>query len=134
MTMSQSKALTLSPIIPVADMPRSIRFYVEVLGFDVTRKSESYSILTRGGASLHLTLADDQSVLDATRRHFSIYLEVEGIEELWAHVSQFKDRYKIRDLFDREYGMREFHIIDPDGCLVFVGEHIPVPGHPADAA
>jgi len=118
------KAKSLSPIIPIADMRRSIAFYTEVFGFDLVRHSDDYSILTRGGASLHLTRADDRSVLDATRGHTSIYLEVEAIEPLWSHVSQFKDRYKIRDLFDREYGMREFHIIDPDDCLIFVGEQI----------
>jgi catechol 2,3-dioxygenase-like lactoylglutathione lyase family enzyme len=118
------QARTLSPIIPVADMQRSIGFYQEVLAFEVGLHFEEYSILTRGGASLHLTRAADQSVLDATRGHTSIYLEVEAIETLWPHVSQFKDRYKIRDLFDREYGMREFHIIDPDDCLIFVGQQI----------
>lgn len=52
------------------------------------------------------------------------YLEVTGIDSLWPHVSQFKDRHKIRDLFDRDYGMREFHILEPDDCLIFVGEEI----------
>ena len=128
------KAKTLSPIIPVADMQRSIDFYTEVLGFDVAMHSSDYSILTRDGASLHLTRADDQSVLDATRGHTSLYLEVEAIESLWSHVSHFRDRYKVRDLFDREYGMREFHIIDPDDCLIFVGEEIHAPGHSTHVA
>ena len=124
MTTPSYKAKTLSPIVPVADIQRSIGFYTEVLGFDVVRQSSDYSILTRGGASLHLTRAHDPSVLDATRGHTSIYLEVEGIDLLWPHVSHFRDRYKVRDLFEREYGMREFHIIDPDDCLIFVGEQI----------
>lgn len=123
------KAKTLSPIIPIADMQRSIGFYTEVLGFEIAMQSGDYSILTRGGASLHLTRADDQSVLDATRGHTSIYLEVEAIESLWSHVSQFKGRYKVRELFDREYGMREFHIIAPDDCLIFVGERIHASEH-----
>ncbi|WP_395750088.1 bleomycin resistance protein [Prosthecobacter sp.] len=118
------QAKTLSPVIPVADMDRSIRFYHEVLGFHTSMQSADYSILTREGASLHLTMAADASVLEFTRKHLSCYLEIRGIEALWAHVSTFKDRHKVRDLFDREYGMREFHIIDPDGCLIFVGEPI----------
>jgi catechol 2,3-dioxygenase-like lactoylglutathione lyase family enzyme len=126
-TVPDYKAKTLSPIIPVADVQRSIHFYTEILGFVVALQSDDYSIVTRGGASLHLTRAADQSVLDHTRGHTSIYLEVEAIESLWSHVAQFKDRYKIRDLFDREYGMREFHIIDPDDCLVFVGARIHSP-------
>lgn len=118
------QARHLSPIVPVESMERSIGFYTEVLGFEVMMNTESYSIVTKDATSLHLTKAEDESVLAVTRGHISIYLEVEKIEPLWAHVAQFKDRYKIRDLFDREYGMREFHIIDPDGCLVFVGQRI----------
>ncbi len=124
MTPPAYQAKTLSPILPVADMDRSIRFYAEVLGFDPGMQSAAYSIVTRDGASLHLTLAHDESVLQVTRGHMSVYLEVRAIEPLWSHVSGFKDRYKIRDLFEREYGMREFHIIDPDGCLIFVGQPI----------
>ncbi len=124
MTTPTYQAKTLSPILPVADMDRSIRFYVEVLGFDTVMQSAAYSIVTRDGASLHLTLAEDQSVLEVTRGHMSVYLEVIAIELLWSHVSGLKNRHKIRDLFDREYRMREFHIIDPDGCLIFVGQPI----------
>jgi catechol 2,3-dioxygenase-like lactoylglutathione lyase family enzyme len=116
-------AKLLSPILPVADMATTIRFYIEILGFDVVMESESYSILRRASVSLHLTKAHE-GVLDAARGHVSIYLEVDDIEALWSHVSQFKARYKTRDLFDRAYGMREFHIADPDDCLIFVGQQI----------
>ena len=112
----------LSPILPVAEMAVTTGFYLEVLGFEAELKSRNYTILRRGNASLHLTKAAP-GVLEKAGGNLSIYLEVEKIELLWEHVSLFKDRYaRIRDLFDREYGMREFHIIDPDGCLVFVGQ------------
>lgn len=127
MTVPAYHAKALSPIIPVADMERSVRFYIEVLGFETAMQTAAYSIVTRDAASLHLTIAEDESVLQVTRGHMSVYLEVNDIGPLWSHVSAFKDRYKIRDLFDREYGMREFHIIDPDGCLIFVGQTIPAP-------
>ena len=56
------------------------------------------------------------------RGHTEIYIEVSNIRELWEHVKTCRDRYHVRELFDREYGMTEFHIGDPNGCLVFVGE------------
>jgi len=127
--MSDYKAKILSPIVPVSDMENSIRFYTDVLGFHTALRSDTYSILTKDNASLHLTRAENPSVLDATRGHLSFYLEVGEIESLWSHVSGFRDRYKIRDLFDRDYGMREFHIADPDDCLIFVGEPIHVREH-----
>jgi hypothetical protein len=62
--------------------------------------------------------------MKCVREHTEIYIEVSGIRALWEHVETFKNRYRVRDLFDREYGMTEFHIGDPNGCLVFVGEPI----------
>ena len=128
MTLSY-KAERLSPIIAVADIEKSIRFYADVLGFETALRMDGYAILARETASLHLTLAENQAVLDVTRGHTSIYLEVRNIEALWAHVSRFRDTYKIRELFDRDYGMREFHIGDPDDCLIFVGEEISTQEH-----
>jgi hypothetical protein len=58
------------------------------------------------------------------RGHTEIYIEVSCIHLLWEHVKSFKNRYKIKDLFDRDYGMTEFHISDPNDCLIFVGEPI----------
>ncbi|MFZ4595948.1 MAG: hypothetical protein ACOYOF_16940, partial [Verrucomicrobiaceae bacterium] len=34
----------------------------------------------------------------------------------------FKGQYQITELSDRDYGMTEFHINDPNGCLIFVGQ------------
>jgi len=51
MTTPNYKAKALSPIIPVANIESSIRFYADVLGFDIALQSDGYSILTRDGAS-----------------------------------------------------------------------------------
>jgi catechol 2,3-dioxygenase-like lactoylglutathione lyase family enzyme len=118
---------SLSPILPVADIDRSVGFYTEVLRFAVKFHLSNYAILTSGNGSIILTRAESQAVMDDVMGHMSFYLELDDIEPLWAHVSQFKERYKTREPFDREYDMREFHIIDPDGCLIFVGQQISHP-------
>jgi len=66
--------------------------------------------------------AASEEVMQCVRGHAEIYIEVSGIHSLWQHVKTFKDQYRIRELFERDYGMTEFHIGDPNGCLVFVGE------------
>jgi hypothetical protein len=93
-----------------------------VLGFSVVRKSPDYAIVGRDGSTIHFMKAEDESVMAAVRGHTEIYIEVIDIEALWNHVRTFKGNYPIRDLFDRSYGMTEFHIGDPNGCLVFVGQ------------
>ncbi len=111
-------------MLAVADMDQSISFYTDILGFTVTMKSADYSIIERDTHSIHLMKAADSSVLDAVRGHTEIYIQVVDIHHLWEHVSTFRDQYKVRDLHDRDYGMTEFHIGDPNDCLVFVGEPI----------
>jgi predicted enzyme related to lactoylglutathione lyase len=112
----------ISPMLAVADMEKTLAFYQEVLGFAVMRKAAEYCIVERDGQTIHFMKAASEEVMRCVRGHTEIYIQVSGIRALWEHVKAFKERYKIRDLFDREYGMTEFHTEDPNGCLVFVGE------------
>jgi len=109
-------------MLAIADMDETVAFYQDVLGFMPTMKSPGYSIVARDGQTIHFMKADSEEVMKCVRGHAEVYIEVSGIYALWEHVKTFKDRYKIRDLFDREYGMAEFHIGDPNECLVVVGE------------
>lgn len=115
-------AKRISPMLAVADMDETIGFYRDILGFMPTLKSPEYSIAERDGQTIHFMKAASEEVMRSVRGHTEIYIEVSGIDFLWQHVKTFKERYRIRDLFDREYGMTEFHISDPNDCLVFVGE------------
>jgi len=117
-----SIAKRISPMLATANMQETILFYESVLGFSPTLKSPEYSIVERDGQTIHFQKAASEEVMKCVREHTEIYIEVSGIHVLWEHVKTFKNRYRIRDLFDREYGMTEFHIGDPNGCLVFVGE------------
>jgi catechol 2,3-dioxygenase-like lactoylglutathione lyase family enzyme len=115
-------AKKISPMLAAANMEETIAFYQDVLGFKPTMKSLEYSIVERDGQTIHFMQAASEEVMKCVRGHTEIYIEVSDIASLWEHVKTFKDRYHIRDLFDRDYGMTEFHIDDPNGCLVFVGE------------
>ena len=115
-------AKKISPMLAVADMRETLEFYRQVLGFKVVINAPEYSIVERDGLTIHFMKAASQHVLDCVRGHTEIYLEVSGIRAFWEHVKSYSGVYKIRELLDREYGMTEFHIEDPNGCLVFVGE------------
>ena len=115
-------AKRISPMLATDNMERTIGFYQSVLGFTPILQSPGYSVIERDGQTVHFQRADSEEVMKSMREHTEFYLEVSGINSLWEHVKTFKDRYRIRDLFEREYGMTEFHITDPNGCLIFVGE------------
>ena len=112
----------ISPMLATDNMDESLGFFQSVLGFTPILKSPDYSVIARDGQTIHLQRAASEEVMKSMREHTEIYIEVSGIHDLWEHARTFKDRYGIRDLFDREYGMTEFHIIDPHSCLIFVGE------------
>lgn len=117
-----AKVKMVSPILAVADMEETVGFYRDVLGFASIIASPGYVIVERDGQSIHFQKAESEKVMAIVRGHAEIYVEVSGIAALWEHVKAFKGHHKIRDLFDQPYGMTEFHIEDPNGCLVFVGE------------
>jgi predicted enzyme related to lactoylglutathione lyase len=117
-----TSAQKITPKLAVANMEETIVFYKSVLGFTPTRNSPEYSIVERDGQTIHFMKAASEEIMTRLRGHTEIYIEVCGIRSMWEHVRTFKDRYRIRDLFEREYGMTEFHIEDPNECLVFVGE------------
>jgi catechol 2,3-dioxygenase-like lactoylglutathione lyase family enzyme len=117
-------AKRISPMLVASNMAETLAFYQDVLGFTPKKKSPEYSIVERDGQTIHFQKAASEEVMNCVRGHTEIYIEVSGIHSLWEHVKTFKNRYRIRDLFDREYGMTEFHISDPNDCLVFVGQPI----------
>jgi catechol 2,3-dioxygenase-like lactoylglutathione lyase family enzyme len=105
-------AKRISPMLAVANMEETIAFYQNVLGFVPTLKSPEYAIVERDGQRIHFMKAASEEVMKCVRGHTEIYIEVVGIRSLWEHVKTFNDRYRIRELFDRDYGMTEFHIGD----------------------
>ena len=109
-------------MLAVADMQQSIEFYRDILGFRVEMESAEYSIVGRDGATIHLVKAASDEVMACVRGHTEIYIEVDDLSEMWAVVEPLKDRFKIRGLIEQPYGMTEFHIGDPNDCLVFVGQ------------
>ena len=115
-------AKRISPMLAAEDMEATLEFYRKVLGFVPTLQTAEYAVVERDGQTIHFMKAASEEVMSCVRGHTEIYIEVTGIAELWKHVRNFKERYRVRDLFQRKYGMTEFHIEDPNGCLVFVGE------------
>ncbi len=87
-------------MLAVANMEETDAFCQSVLAFTPTVMSPDYSIVEGDGQTIHFMRAASEEVMKCVPGHAEIYIEVEGIE----------------------YGMTEFHIGDPNECLVFVGQ------------
>ena len=123
-------------IVPVRDVGASVDFYADVLGFERRFVSEdkSFAIVVHGEAALHFIQTDDAAALAATANNISVYLWVKGVDALYEVYKPELDKLeegRVRAPFTQSYGMREFHVKDPDGCLLFFGED--APDNPAQA-
>lgn len=114
----------LSPILPVADVERAIAFYCQYLGFTqrLLMPDASYGIVELQGYPLHFSRPEDTSLLDPAQNQSCIYIAVTGIEAYWEEVKAATLPTKVFPLSDRPWGMKEFCVIDPDGCLLRFGE------------
>jgi catechol 2,3-dioxygenase-like lactoylglutathione lyase family enzyme len=82
-------AKRISPMLAVADMDETIRFYGDLLGFLAVKTSPEYSIVERDGQSTDFQKAASEEVMNCVRGHTEIYIEVSGIESLWEYVKRF---------------------------------------------
>jgi len=113
------KALYLSPMIPSYDLTETVLFFKTVLDFKITMEDKNYSILYKDNLTIHILHAGN----DIGQMEF--YLEVDDLDTLWNSMKGKLNGIKVREPFDREYGMREIHIgIPHTNTLMFIGQEI----------
>jgi catechol 2,3-dioxygenase-like lactoylglutathione lyase family enzyme len=122
----------LAPMLRTPDLPGSIAFYVDTLGFALHARSDAdgWASLRRDPLELMLATPNAHAAQAAPAFTGSLYFRLDdaaAVDALWTSL-QGKARACYRpETFG--YGMREFGIYDPDGYLLQFGA--PVPGQPA---
>lgn len=121
------RIMAAAPIVPVRDVQASVAFYVAMLGFETVFVAADGATgeVGRDGARIMFVACDDADTLAVTATNMSIYLQVNDVDTLWNDLSpRLGDlpRNRVRAPFDQAYGMREFHVKDPDGFLMFFGQ------------
>lgn len=116
-------------LVMVRDIDETVAFYQDVLGFSASLVSadKTFAILQREGACIHFIKVNDEESLKATAHHIAIYIWVDAIDDLYETMRSKLEALpagRLRAPFNQDYGMREFHVKDPDGCLLFFAEDI----------
>jgi uncharacterized glyoxalase superfamily protein PhnB len=119
----------LCPLLQVFDMPRALAFYRDRLTFEiVTRDRESddcdWVLLRWGAAELMLNTAyeaearpavpDPQRI--ATHADTTLYVSTPDIDTLYQEWCEHHG--EVAPPVIREYGMKQWTVIDPDGYAV----------------
>jgi len=113
------KAKYLSPMIPSFNIEKTVSFFTDLLDFKIGRDDKTYFILYKDNLTVHIQRAGSDI------GEMSFYLNVDDIEKVWNCMKDKLGDMKVREPFDREYGMREIHIIIPETkTLMFIGQEI----------
>lgn len=116
------KALYLSPMIPSFKLEETTRFFRDILGFSSVMDTENYAICHKNNLTIHILKASQ----DIGQMEF--YLEVDNIDKLWDTIKDKVYGLKVKEPFNREYGMREIHIDVPQtNTLLFIGQELRLP-------
>ncbi|MDM1532933.1 VOC family protein [Myroides marinus] len=115
--------IDLKPFIPCKDFETSRSFYT-ALGFDTLWQSEELCLLACGTQKFFLQNFYNQ---DASE-NMMFHLQVENADDWYTHIVNLdlQTKYSIRltDVEDREWGMRDFVLIDPSGVLWRIAHNI----------
>jgi uncharacterized glyoxalase superfamily protein PhnB len=112
----------LAPILTTDDMDRSVRFYVEVLGFTCGMQAPGYSNLYRDAVRIMLAAPNKHLEWKGPSFTGQLYIDLEMAEEVDALWEKVKDRAEvIYAVGDFDYGMREFGVRDDNGYHLAFG-------------
>ena len=103
----------VSIVFTTEDIARSVKFYVEQLGFTCTLQLEGFARVQLGTADIMLALPDVHRPWEGPAFAGSIYLDVDNVDELWELLkTRVRIAYPIETM---EYGLREFGVLDDNG-------------------
>lgn len=115
----------ITPFVCCSDLARTIGFYCDTLESTLGFQADNYAFVLRDDVAVRL-IEVEQNV-DTAAQQNSFYIDVKGLDALYQEMKPALDDLpegRVRPPFNQDYGQREFHVLDPDGTLVFFGEAI----------
>ena len=129
--MTRAAIAGISPFFIVRDVPSSLAFYRDRLGFDVTFEGPEpddvfFGIVRRGGAQILFKAVGVAAVPNGTRdvgqghARWDAYVDVPDPDALAAELAERGVSFS-EPLADTHDGLRGFEIADGDGYVLFFG-------------
>ena len=117
----------LRPMLAVADLPATVRFYVERLAFNCNAMHGNppvWAEVERNGVSVMFNAPPRECVVrDLPRSSKDDQIFYFDVDDAAGLRSEFKARgVDVSDLRVAFYGMKEFEVRDPDGYWLWFGQ------------
>ena len=128
----------ITPFMHVSDLEAALRFFEDVLGFNVPYREGNYAYIEREGVAIRI-LEDHDPPPQPGDRRFAYYIDVHDVDGLYAELKPRLDTLPPRDVHgpaDKSYNQRELLVLAPDANLIAFGQAIApgARGEPAEAA
>lgn len=123
--MTPSRFHSISPFLGTDDLPATLAFYQEKLGFDLAWEWGSpleVAAVCRDQVEITFTCRSDARPGGISR----IYIGIDAIDAYHAHLLQAGVTIDV-PIDDRPYGMRDFSVVDPTGNVLTFGQRLPQP-------
>ncbi len=114
---------TIHPVLPSRAIPVTLEFYQRA-GFSIYHQfGEEYAIITRDGQEIHFFGYPDVQPETSVQ---CIYVRVMDADALYREL-QAQGIVGTSPPEDKEWGQREFAVVDPDGTLIRFAQALEVP-------
>jgi catechol 2,3-dioxygenase-like lactoylglutathione lyase family enzyme len=118
---SPMKILGASSVLQVSDLETAVKFYRDVLGFEVAFRYGNYAGVCSGDFSLHLCA---HHVWKRPVGGGALFIYCDEVDQ---YCEEIRSRGAVirGEPADQEYGMRDFVVSDPDGNVLTFGRSSP---------
>ena len=109
-------------MVSVSDLPRALRFYCDVMGFQAVFENGDpvgFVILEKEAAELHLNLDRQHRATAQNVAHLMVTDATALYDHLVTHHTHI-----VQGLRDADFGLRCFVFADPDGNRIDVGQDL----------
>lgn len=126
--------LRLTPNLVVRDVERSIRFYCDVLDFELDKHVPEkppfvFASVRGGGVEIFLneytTVVEEYPAFGTVPLGgtLTLYLAMQGVDDLYSEIRSNGTRI-VMPIETKFYGVREFAVADPDGYILTLAERV----------
>jgi uncharacterized glyoxalase superfamily protein PhnB len=106
----------IMPELPLADVPAGVAHYRDVLGFEVNYQQHDFGVMDRDAVRILLIAKSERY-----KGIGSCYVYVDNADALHAELVA-KGANVQGEPVSRPWGLREFHVLDPEGNQITFGQ------------